>query len=151
MKKQRRIVGAILAIDLGNARTAFARTLPKAEFVFYDLQLQTQDLYDLTKIVCAPIAFRLPVMDYAVKKNRWIQLSVVPLEARLLKPQKYFIQDVISGEFSIYLDDAITPASRKECIGLECAAVWDPEHVEDRLRDHFAGTPNVWTEQLRIK
>ena len=149
MKKQRRTVGAILAIDLGEKLTAFARTLAKAEFVFYDLQLPTQDMYDLAKIVSAPTAFRLPVMDYAVKKNRWIQIGVVPLEARLLKPQRYFIQDVISGEFSIYLNDVITSASRSECIGLECAAVWDPEHVEDRLRDHFAGKPNVWVEQLQ--
>lgn len=27
--------------------------------------------------------------------------------------------------------------------------VWSPEHVEDRLRDHFAGRPNKWEESLR--
>ena len=28
-------------------------------------------------------------------------------------------------------------------------AVWEPAHVEDRLRDHYAGAPNKWVESLR--
>lgn len=42
------------------------------------------------------------------------------------------------------------PASRQELEGLEVAAVWDPEHVEDRLRDHFSGRPNKWVESIRL-
>jgi len=41
--------------------------------------------------------------------------------------------------------------TRKESQGLEAAAVWEPEHIEDRLRDHFDGKPNKWLESLRIK
>jgi hypothetical protein len=29
--------------------------------------------------------------------------------------------------------------------------VWAAEHVEDRLRDHYAGRPNQWVESLRIE
>jgi len=36
-------------------------------------------------------------------------------------------------------------------MGLERAAVWGPSHVEDRLRDHYAGRKNKWVESLRIK
>ncbi|WP_448115483.1 hypothetical protein [Mesorhizobium amorphae] len=35
-------------------------------------------------------------------------------------------------------------------IGLECAAVWDPEHVVDRLRDPADGRPNKWVERLAV-
>ena len=31
------------------------------------------------------------------------------------------------------------------------AAVWDPQHVEDRLRDHFAGLPNKWVQSLALR
>ena len=40
-------------------------------------------------------------------------------------------------------------AIAEECVGLERAAVWEPEHVEDRLRDHFAGRSNRWVESLK--
>lgn len=43
------------------------------------------------------------------------------------------------------------PATPEECAVLERAAVWDPGHVEDRLRDHFAGQSNKWVESLRLK
>jgi len=57
----------------------------------------------------------------------------------------------IQSAFQIYLAGHIRQASRAECEGLERCAVWEPEHVEDRLRDHFAGKPNVWVESLRLK
>lgn len=41
--------------------------------------------------------------------------------------------------------------SAAECEGLECAAVWSPEHVEDRLRSHYAGVPCEWALSLRLK
>jgi hypothetical protein len=29
--------------------------------------------------------------------------------------------------------------------------VWEPEHVEERIRDHYAGRANRWAESLRIQ
>jgi hypothetical protein len=40
------------------------------------------------------------------------------------------------------------PATPEECRGLEPAAVWEPEHIADRLQDAFAGRPNQWLEDL---
>jgi hypothetical protein len=45
----------------------------------------------------------------------------------------------------------ITVGAREDCVGLERAAVWEPEHIEDRLRDHFNGIKNIWEESLKIK
>ena len=61
------------------------------------------------------------------------------------------MQDVITKEFSIYHQGNILPATYEEIKNLECAAVWEPEHVEDRLRDYFSGVPNVWVEDLKPK
>jgi len=41
--------------------------------------------------------------------------------------------------------------SRTEADELEQAAVWSPNHIEDRLRDHFAGVPNQWVEIMRAR
>ncbi len=66
-------------------------------------------------------------------------------------------QDIVSGKLYIYQEVPELaplyerPATTGECIGLEAAAVWEAEHVEDRLRDHFAGQLNKWVEQLRAK
>jgi hypothetical protein len=91
-------------------------------------------------------------MDYAVKSGRWPIIGWAPLEPRLLFPLRFFIQDKISGRFSVYHENGtIVPASRAEVEGLEPAAAWDPEHVEDRLRDHFAGAKNIWLESMRPK
>ena len=91
-------------------------------------------------------------MDYAFKTGRWSVIGHVPLEEQLkLNPPK-FIQDKIDpSQFRIYENREIRPAVRKECLGLECAAVWDPEHVEDRLRDYHAGRENKWVRSLQIR
>ena len=69
-----------------------------------------------------------------------------------MNPIAFFIQDPINGEFSIYSDGGkIVPATPEEIVGLESASVWDPGHVEDRLRDYFLGVPNKWEVSLKPK
>jgi hypothetical protein len=69
----------------------------------------------------------------------------------------FFKQDSFNGRLFLYNSSLLTadqgyecPATLAECSGLERAAVWDPEHVVDRLRDHAAGRPNQWVESLKI-
>ena len=65
-----------------------------------------------------------------------------------------FIQDILNPKnFKFYNPNTgeITPANREDLKGLECAAIWEANHVEDRLRDHFLDKPNVWVELLAIK
>lgn len=149
MKKQRLQMGAIVEIRLDDDHSAYGRVVSKSELVFYDLRAKSDKQPTVAEIVNAKVAFRIWVMNHAVKSGRWPIVEVVPLEPALLTPPPYFMQDAFTNEFSLYIDGDIRPATRKECMGLECAAAWDPEHVEDRLRDHFAGKPNVWVEQLQ--
>lgn len=63
------------------------------------------------------------------------------------------MQDIIDpSQFSIYNPNngEIIRATKEECSGLERSAVWEPEHVEDRLIDHFENRPNKWVESLKI-
>ena len=62
---------------------------------------------------------------------------------------RFFKKDRIAKKLSIYDDDDIEhPATLEEIEGLECAAVWEPQHVVDRLNDHFEGRPNKWVDSL---
>jgi hypothetical protein len=70
--------------------------------------------------------------------------------AEVLAPVPTFVRDAIGGGFLIYLRGVVRSATRAECVGLERCAVWAPEHVEDRLRDHFRGRPNKWVESLAL-
>ncbi len=151
MKKQRFKEGALLQIDLKNGQYAFGRVINKEETLFYDFFTNNISSLGLDKIYSAKELFRVPVMKYAITSGQWVVIDNKPIKADLAIPNKYFMQDVITKEFSIYHQGNILPATYEEIKDLESAAVWEPEHVEDRLRDYFSGTPNVWVEDLKPK
>jgi hypothetical protein len=58
--------------------------------------------------------------------------------------------DVLDPDHYQIIDDEgnIRDATREETEGLEPAAVWEPEHIADRLEDHYAGRPNRWLKSM---
>lgn len=150
---QRLKEGALVKIDLGDGYFGFGRVLNRSELAFYDLRSDLEHPVNLEDIYAAPVAFIVAVMNTAVKSGRWQIIDKRPLEDKFLLPRKYFISDTLTGKLSIYLntDGSIRPANRTECAGLECAAVWEAEHIEDRLKDHFSGRKNIWVEQLKLR
>lgn len=112
----------------------------------------------MERLADAPVLFVLPVMNKAITSGRWPTVGRRPLtDAERTTPVRFCKQDPITGSLSVAWVDPVSseyrtiPASREDCEGLEREAVWSPEHVEDRLRDHFAGRPNKWVESLRLK
>lgn len=148
--RQRRKVGNFLAILDVEGVYYFGRELRGGVVAFYDLKMK--NIPEVSKIAQTNVLFSVPVMDYAIKNGRWKIIGNYELEENLAKSSNFYMQDVITGSFSIYKEGGqIIPATRSEIEGLECAAVWDPEHIESRLRDHFAGVPNIWFESLKPK
>ena len=148
---QNRIVGDIARINLGDEFHVYARVLEEALFAFYDGRFSEELPVD--RIIALPILFQIPVMDHAIKRGRWVIVGNAMLEEVLLNPPPQFMQDALQKDrFSIYEKGGkIRPATKEECVGLERAAVWEPTHVEDRLRDYYAGRKNKWVESLKIK
>ncbi len=147
--RQRILIGALVELDLGNGNFAYARIVSKSELAFYDRLVKGGSSCAET-MYGAPIAFVISVMNSAVRSGRWKIVGKQPLEPEFAQERRYFIHDALTGQYSVY--DGVTgdihPSSAELCAGLERAAVWDAEHVEDRLRDHFAGRPNVWLTQM---
>jgi hypothetical protein len=141
-------IGDVVEINLGKGTHSYAWVFKFPLVSFFGKR--TKGHLQVEDVVRQPILFTLWVMKYALTSGRWRVVGNVPPGKGLRKPQ-FFKQDSISGKLSIYGDDGDAPATKKQCAGLEQAAVWEPQHVEDRLRDHYAGKPNLWVESLRIK
>lgn len=146
-KRQRLTVGAFVKIPINDRCHTYGRILKEPLFVFYDCLID-KDL-PLESIACYDVAFKIWVANKAVTSGRWQKIGKLPLERELEESASFFMIDNMTGNFSIYQDGVETPATREACADLECAAVWSPEHVEDRLRDHFAGKANKWVESMR--
>ena len=142
--KQIRRKGAIVKIPLGNGYHTYARILSEASFAIYDAKTNA-DSYNLELLIKQPILFIVAVFNYAITKNLWKVIGFIPLENDLKRLPCKFIQDPLNPDrFEIYDNGKIRQALREECIGLERAQVWEPEQVEERIRDFYAGRKNKW-------
>lgn len=145
--------GAFIEIALSNGKFSYGRILGKACYAFYDIYSDSK-ITDLDFIKSSKVLFIISVYDYAITKNRWKIIGVSELNTVLQKiPLKFIQDDFEPTQFEIYNPNtgAIIPAKKEQCIGLERSAVWDPEHVEERIMDYFEGRPNKWVESLKIK
>lgn len=152
-KRVRRREGDILRINLGDGRHSYAQVAPEPLIVFFD-GAYTADR-PMESVVRLPVLFRLWVMNHAMTRAAWPVIGHGALAPENAAEPFFYKQDAISGRLSLYHSTFAStnwerPASLTECQGLECAAVWEPEHVVDRLRDHFACRPNRWEESLKI-
>lgn len=142
------VAGDVLKIDLGNGSFAFARVLDFPLVLFYGIF--AEKMLPLDQIVASKELFKIWVMKKAFLSRGWEVTGNSPLGVSLLESPVFFKIDPVSKKFSLYQDGAEVPACRQQCEGLERAAVWDPMHVEDRLRDYFNGVPNKWVESLKL-
>ncbi|WP_421579586.1 Imm26 family immunity protein [Shinella sp. M31] len=152
-KRVRRRIGDILRIDLGGGQHCYAQVSGEPVIVFFDgIFARAISIDDIPML---PVAFRLCVSNYVITKGVWPVVGSRPLTSENAEEPFFYRQDDSGRLFLCHSSFASQnyerPASLMECIGLECAAVWDPEHVIDRLRDHALGQPNRWVESLKIK
>ncbi|MEM9658330.1 MAG: Imm26 family immunity protein [Planctomycetota bacterium] len=147
-KRIKRTVGDVVSLTLSDETTAYGRVLTSPLMAFYDLNSDSP--LSATEVVRAPIAFKVWVTNYAITDGLWHVIGHAPLEEELREEPLFFKRDALTKALSIYRDSTgeERPATVAECEGLECAAVWEPEHVADRLADHFAGRPNKWVESM---
>lgn len=156
-KKVRRKPGQFVEIDLGDGSAAVGRVLAEPVMAFYGRRFRRGQNWDLEEIAREAIAFRIPVMNHAVTSGQWRVIGAAPLSEELKEIPEFFRQDAVTGDLFIYQEipelapTYERPADLSECLHLERAAVWEPSHVEDRLRDLFADKPNRWREDLRPK
>jgi hypothetical protein len=147
MPKQERREGDFISIDLHNGFFSFGRVLQEPLIAFYDVYSNGQP--QIGKLADSSVLWRLWVYNYAVEDGRWQVIGNRSLTHDLLVEPVFYKQDPITKAMSLYQGTREWPATLEECEGLECAAVWEPEHIEERLIDHFEGRTNRWVVLLQ--
>ncbi len=148
---QKWIPGAVVQIDLGNNTYGYGRIIKFGLMAFYDTLTPTSCPPPIEEIINKPILFIIWVMKYAVTQD-WLIIGKVALEGGLLIEPKFYKRDPTTGKIYIYMVDGNDLlVDWEECKNLECAVAWEPEHVVERLNDHFSGRPNYWVEYFRAE
>jgi hypothetical protein len=152
MKRQRLENGALVRIPLDSETFTVGRVLRPPFVAVYDYRSK-EDSVNGEQIVNRPVLFIVAVMDWAVKTGRWRVIGSAPPETAEVRIPDQFIQDRFDPSKCQIIDSSGSSreATIDECDGLEPAAVWEPEHVEQRIRDHFAGRRNVHVESMKLK
>jgi hypothetical protein len=149
-----RKVGDIVAIPLGEDRVAFGWVLEEPLIAFFDCSSDIKHVPSVQQLVQTPIAFRIWVMNRALAAGTWAVLGHAQVPDELAIPPLFLKQDRFSGKVTVTrtgAEEEAVPKEKEKWITLERAAVWDPDHVVDRLRDHFEGRPNKWVEAMRVR
>jgi len=136
-KSQRWTEGALLDID-AHGHQCKAQMLKSPEVAFFD-PLEPEN-----------ILFRLWVHKSAFNNGRWLKTGKQPISGDLENEIPRFKKNAISGKLSIYINGSEKSASYEECKDLECSAMWEPEHVEGRLRDYCENKENKWVKSLTL-
>lgn len=142
-KRQKEIPGGIVKITFDAPYHTYGRILKYGDVALYDCKTD-QDIVDLNEIVKCPILYKMIVNEGGVKYGRWPIVGALPLEDKL-QNTKYYLEDFGRPDFVKIIENGEIRfnAPKAEGVGLEVGAVWDPMHVEEFLRDHYAGRENI--------
>ena len=154
MVRQRITEGAILEINIEGEYFVYAQILSKGlGYAFFDFK-SSKKIIDFSTLLNCKVLFIITVYNDVVTKGIWLKVGKLPIRNDLILQPMKFIQDSLnSNKFELYNPNTgeITRATREQCKGLECAAVWEANHVVDRIRDYYLGVSNIWFEKTKIK
>ncbi|HEX5749330.1 MAG TPA: Imm26 family immunity protein [Archangium sp.] len=150
MGRKKHIPGAFVRMTLADGSFGYGRLLESPYAAFYDYRTTSPDS-DLDRIASRPLLFRIAVRHLAL--DAWEFIGERALEEHLTEPVVQFMQDLGDFRRCTIFDTAgkEREAEPEECVGLERAAVWEQEGIEERLLDSLLGRPNAAEERLKVR
>lgn len=150
MAKRKGKSGDIVAIELDRYVISYGRFINKEFVTLYDYHTKTVET-DLERIVSQAIIFTAWIYPAMVKDSAWTFIGNVPLAQYPLEIPDFFSQPQFSRQLEACeiaqtdMKGNVTyrPATQEACIGLERYASWGWEHIERRLRYHYAGEKDI--------
>lgn len=136
--------GDIFVVPIRDNRFVFGKVLTNS-WGFYDLISKTPSI-DLNSLTDVGIAFKIWVSNFPIKKGAWKVIGNLPLSKGESEISYFYKQDKINNKLWKTVTGAEEiPVSIEECENLELAAVYDPEHVIERLEYYFSqeNDPNI--------
>ncbi len=133
--------GLIFCIPLNNGRYAFGKVL-EGTWAFFDFVSNTREI-EIKNLSSKRFVFKLWVSKFALSKGIWEIIGNSPLTESEKQTQYFYKQDKINQKVWKTITGAEEiPTTVEECQELELAAVYDPEHVVERLEYYFSEEPD---------
>ena len=129
-KYQRTKLGNLYAINLPNGKFGFGRELQEGALAVYKHigdTIEDVPQNEEYQFIVAVYKKALTCGDWAIVENRPFEN-----EEESWQPPKY-IWDMFTGKYRMYYKGQVTPSTKSECQGLEVSAVWESQHVVDRI------------------
>jgi hypothetical protein len=146
--RQRWADGAIVQIDLKDGTYGYGVVIEYGLIGFFDYKSSNTEV-NQDEILKSKILFKIWVIKYAVTQV-WPIIGKMKLSEEIKEEPKFFKYNSMHHRYEIYSHDGKDiPTTWEACKDLECIAVWEPQHVRERLRDYFAGRPTYQVECFR--
>jgi hypothetical protein len=146
----KRKTGTFFKVPIDDVYHTYGRILDRT-YAFYDFKTDLDNV-EINEIEKAKILFNVFVHRSAINKGGWEIVGYKELSSDLKEPVPFFIQTKGKPEVCyIDINDDRKKVSPAECIGIERYAVWEHNHVQERLSDHYKGIPNKNTEISKVK
>ena len=132
MKKRRcKInVGDVVQIKLPTGNFAYGRVFKDASIGIYKHQSELPDQPPRED----DYAFIVGFYKDALTSGIWPVIEHRPFASDDTSwPPSNYIYDRINGQISIYYRGTMRPSTEAECRGMEKAAVWEANHIIDRI------------------
>ena len=146
--------GLVMRIPLEDGMHTYGRMLQASPYVaFHDFRT-TDEEPDLSKVVASPVLFVLASGAVrSLENGEWKSVGKVLLSEVDTPIPLQFMQNIGNINDMSVMDHLGNrrAATFEECENLERASVWQAEHVEERLNDHYAGRENQEVRRGRIK
>jgi hypothetical protein len=124
-------VGSVFEIPLPDGRFAYGRVYKDATVAIYH---RLSDTSNNPPIGERNFLFFVGMYERILRKGEWKVVGLDPFELEEdAWPPANSITDPIDGSCEIYHKGVTTPASQEACRNLEPAAVWDSNHIIDRI------------------
>lgn len=114
MTRQRRVIGGVLKVPLGDGWHAYAWTLPEVDFALFDLRTDAE--MPAVEVVTHPVAFRVMVNGSAYLDGLWPRIGKVTPPPEVLTGA-----DVYSGPVHRPVLDLL---GRRHSPGYPCRVHW---------------------------
>lgn len=141
--------GDFIRIDL-DGKWAYGRVFENV-VGFYNLLSQQED--DLSFISHQDFLFKLPVMRNALDGKTWPVIGHNPIAQYEEEPVEFLSVRTNTDNaeyFGTISGSDCYPISYEKAKTLELLAVYEPEHIVERLIDHFEGRKNPTAEMFRL-
>lgn len=142
MKRQRETPGAIFSIKLDEKNYTFGKILNGGSSEFYNFISDNENV-DIDFLIGRDVIFYALVFSQAIKSGRWHIIGKTELGDKYKNFPKYYLPDIADKNYYRIMDNfGIHDSTKEACKGLELGLIWEPQSIEERLRDYYNNREN---------